>query len=95
MYDYIIFSILTLLMKITLAAPSVCPELYSHMHFPDLSLYITTFIELHTVCLSKIPLFLAVINDQSNHTAGMIITPKLTSAIDIVMSILTILVMVF
>ena len=48
---YIIFSILTLLMKITLAAPSVCPELYSYMHFLDLSLYITTFIELYTVCL--------------------------------------------
>ena len=47
----IIFSILTLFMKITLAAPLVCPELYSYMHFLDLSLYITTFIELHTVCL--------------------------------------------
>ena len=46
-----IFSILTLLMKITLAAPSVCPELYSYMHFLDLSLYITTFIELYTVFL--------------------------------------------
>ena len=26
-------------MKISLAAPSVCPELYSYMHFLDLSLH--------------------------------------------------------
>ena len=42
---------LTLLMKITLAVPSFCPELYSYMHLLDLSLYNTTFIELHTFCL--------------------------------------------
>ena len=47
----IIFSILTLLMKITLAVPSVCLDLYSYMHFLDLSLYITKFIELYTFCL--------------------------------------------
>ena len=29
-----------------------CPELYSYMHFLDLSLYITTFIDLYTICLS-------------------------------------------
>ena len=72
----IIFNILTLLMKITLAAPSVCPELYSYMHFLDFSLYIVAFIELYTVCFSQLPLFLTVTNGQSNHTSGMIITPK-------------------
>ena len=60
-------------MKITLAGPSVCPELYSYMHFPDLSLYITTFRELYTVCLSQFPPFLIVTNGQSNHTSDMVI----------------------
>ena len=63
-------------MKITLAVPSVCPKLYSYMHFLDLNLYITTFIELYTVCLFQFPLFLPVTNDKTNHTSGMIITPK-------------------
>ena len=73
----IIFSILTLLMKITPAAPSVCPELYSYMHFLDLSLYITTFIELYAVCL--FPTFTipdCKANGQSNHTSSMIAIPK-------------------
>ena len=63
-------------MKITLALPSVCPELYSYMYFLDLSLYITTFIKLYTFCLFQFPLFLTETNGQSNHISGMIITPK-------------------
>ena len=64
-------------MKITLVVPSVCPELYSHMHFLDLSLYITTCIELYTVCLS--PTFTipnCKTNGQSNHTSSMITIPE-------------------
>ena len=39
-------------MKITLAAPSVCPELHSYMHFLDMSLHRITFMELYAICLS-------------------------------------------
>ena len=46
-----IFCILTITMKITLAVPLVCPELYSYMYFLDLSLHRITFVKLYTVCL--------------------------------------------
>ena len=64
-------------MKITLAAPSVCPELYSYMYFLDLSLHRTTFMELYTVCL--FPTFTipdSKANGQSNHTSSMIAIPE-------------------
>ena len=64
-------------MKITLAAPSVCPELYSYMYFLDLSSYITTFTELYTVC--PFPTFTipdCKANGQSNHTSSMTAIPK-------------------
>ena len=73
--QYSVFSLFS--MKITLAAPSVCPELYSCMHFLDPSLYITTFMEFYTVCL--FPTFTipdCKANHQSNHTSSMIAIPK-------------------
>ena len=41
--QYRTYHTFTLFLKITLAAPSVCPELYSQMHFLGLSMS-TTFI---------------------------------------------------
>ena len=64
-------------MKITLATPSVCPELYSCMNFLGLSLHKITFLVLYTVC--QLPTFTipdCKIDGQSNHTSSMINIPK-------------------
>ena len=73
--QYSIYSLFS--MKISLAAPSVCPELYSYMHFLDLSFYRIISMELYTVCL--FPTYTisdCKANGQSNHTSSMIAIPK-------------------
>ena len=61
-------------MKITLAAPSVCPELYSYMYFLDLSLQ-HSWNYVQFASYQPLP-FLTETNGQSNHTSSMITIPK-------------------
>ena len=57
-------------MKVTLAVPSVCPELYSYMHFLDLSctdfLSNNVFYIMYILSISLLPTF--PIPDYKSHS---------------------------
>ena len=56
-------------MKITLAAPSVCPELYSYMHFLDLSLHrFNMYYIMYILAISLLPIFFILIPDYKSHS---------------------------
>ena len=63
-------------MKITLDAPSVSPELYSYMHFLDLSLHRITFVSKTIYLLPTFTIPDCKANGQSNYTSSMITIPQ-------------------